>query len=655
MAVRTPDSVWEDVCPPLLRRLADEHRRVLEEESGILPEIIESRGYHSLTQAQIVELTNLGVLSEYAMKASGWMAIPIYRPDGVKHGEVIRLFGYSGSFKYLWPSKSRLTMDVHPDLHDLLKDPSVDIIITEGIKKADAILSAARREGYPCVTIALNGCYGWRMAVGDTSMALTDFSDIVWSGRKVYIVSDSDYRTNDEVSRGWNECAQYISGKTGEHRTFLVVPPQEGREKIGADDYLAAGFTLDQLLGHAQSPKYALRSLAGQARGPLRIKSGLQLMDEAGEKIPHLIEPLLPEQSIFLLAGHTGTFKTWTAANLAMDGAYGHGWLDHPGLTMSEPFATLYVNKEMSGIILGSRLKLLARDNRYKKMPDWRSVIEKRVIFADEAALDLNLPEQRARLEDAIVATGAKLVVLDSLSMCWHGDENSSTEVGAFYSALRDITERTHVAWLLIHHLLKPQAGRQKENPIFSVRGSGQLMQQADAAVLLSHYSGENTTAEPSEEKLLVATHVKARTDVEMKAWIIRFSTNDGIYASIRYLCTLADAKAHAFAKSSGDPDRLKEWLLAEFIGMPAMLSTSSGMRYKTLVTLLQQNWTVAGKEPPSDSTIRRQLQVMVDAGEVVVLERNKRHGDLYRMADSPEPVVPETPETSEEPEEVPT
>lgn len=635
VSVHPPD-VWEDICPPRLRQLSDAHRRILTDESGIDPSLIESRGYHTISLAQIMELTALKVIPEQAMRATGWMGIPIYRPDGFKHGEQVRLFGYTGTMKYLWPTGLRLALDVHPDAMADLEDPEVDIQITEGIKKADAILSAARREGYRCVPIAVNGCYGWRTSVGDSSIALPDFQDILWSHRRVYIISDSDYRTNPQVAKGWSECTQYVASKTGPHKTTLVVPPQEGKEKVGADDYLRSGNSLDSLLSHAQSLQYAARQGVGES-GPLRVKSGLQLMRESGDRVPHLILPLLPEQSIMLLAGHTGTFKTWAALNLALDGAFGFAWTDHPKLQMAEPFTTLYVNKEMSGIILGQRLKLMARDKRYNEIPGWEDIIERRVIFTDEAALDLNLPEQRARLEDAVTHTGAKLIVLDSLSMCWHGDENSATEVGSFFTSMRDLTERTQAAWLPIHHLLKPQAGRSKENPIFSVRGSGQLIQQADAAVLLAHYTGESTSAEPADEKLLVASHVKARTSVELPAWILRFSTNDGIYASIRYLCSLSDAKARAFARSSGDPERLREWLAVEFAGMPAMASSSSGMRYKTLVTLLQQNWTVEDREPPSDSTIRRQLQVMVDSGEIILLERNKKHGDLYRLKEAQE------------------
>ena len=90
-----------------------------------------------------------------------------------------------------------------------------------------------------------------------------------------------------------------------------------------------------------------------------------------------------------LMAGHSGTFKTWAMLSLALDGAFGLPWLDHPKFgTPHGPFTTLYINKEMSGIILGQRLKLLARNQRYNLIPDWERIIEERVLFADEAALD---------------------------------------------------------------------------------------------------------------------------------------------------------------------------------------------------------------------------------------------------------------------------
>lgn len=632
--VLTPLSVWEDVCPLEDRELSTEHLHILTDESAIDPDIIIGRGYYSLDRSQVTELVNLEVLSPNALKAMGWMSIPLYRPDRQKHGELLRLFGANLRQKYLWPSGLRLAFDVHPDYLDAVKDPNIDIVITEGVKKGDAILSAARREGKDLVVLSTNGCEGWRAKIDGLRQATPDYFDVVWEDRRVLVISDSDYRSNDNVAYGWNECVRYTAGKTGEHRTFLVVVPSIGEAKQGADDYLASGKSLDSLMGLMQTPRHAVTEVDTNPV-PLKLKTGGQLMREAGTKIPYLLSPLLPEQSIMLVAGHTGTFKTWAMLNLALDGAFGFSWMDHPKLKPDKgPFTTLYVNKEMSGIILGQRLRLLAAAKRYTDIPNWREIIDERIIFVDEAALDFSVEAQRDRLEDAIMSVGASLTVLDSLSMSWHGNENDASEVGALYSQLRGVTERTQTGWGLVHHLLKPTSGHLKKgDPITaSIRGSGQLSQQADVALMLAHYTSDSETREGSE-KLISMTHAKARTDVEMAAWVTRFDTNDGLFASFSHLCSLADAKAKAYSKSLGSPDKLSEWILEEAKLMPFMASTGIGIRGRQLMALLQQAWTQDG-QPPGDGPLRKQFLRMVQSGQLILVEENKRSGDLYRLPD---------------------
>ena len=641
----TTTGVWEDVAPLATRTLDPEHYRILNEESGISDDIIASRGYHSLTKLQITLLVQAKVVHTSILRGESWMGIPIWRPDGTKHGEIIRQWGGDPKLKYVWPTGTRLAFDVHPDTFADLGDVNIPVIFTEGIKKADAILTAARAEGFACVVIALNGCDGWRAKTEGSSTASPDFYDIAWTERHVYINSDSDYRTNPRVSGGWNGCANYVSGKTGEHRTLLVVTPPHGIDKQGADDWLARGNTLRNLLGEAQSPREAYLDQAGE-RTPLKLKSGMQLIRESGDKIPHLLAPLIPERAIVLMAGHSGTYKTWHALGLALDGAFGLPWLGHPGLDAEYgPFTTLYVNKEMSGSILGQRLKTLARNERYISNPDWEQIIENRIVFADEAALDLNVADQRDRLEDAIHESGAKLVVLDSLSMCWHGDENSSTEVGLLYAELRGIIERTGCTFHPLHHLTKPQGGRKREEHVsqFAVRGSGQLMQQADAAVFLSLYTDR---LESSEETLVAMHHGKARTSREMPAWVSRFSSNDGLFDSIGYLCKLSEARAHAYAESNGDVSKLQAWVVEELSSMSGM-TPGTGMRFKQLVPLLQQSWTVEGRSAPTESTLRRTFKELTEAGYLIKSEENKRYGDMFVLNDADpeeEELIPTTP-----------
>lgn len=642
----TNAEVWEDVAPLSSRYLSDEHREVLEVGSNILPEIIAGRGYYTLEQSQIVSLVHLEVVHPIIMRADSWMGIPIWRPDGVKHGEVIRVFGGDSSYKYIWPTGKRLALDVHPDYLHLCNDVEVPVLIGEGIKKGDAVLSASIREGIPLLVVSANGCHGWRNTIEVNGMkskvASQDIYDISWEERKTYVCSDSDYRTNNDVSSGWNGCASYLSSKTGERRTFVVVTPPNGLDKQGADDFLASGKNLHDLLEQAQSPERAILDVSGE-RTPLKLKHGIKLIKDAGDKIPHMISPLIPERSITLVAGNSGTYKTWHTLGLAIDGAFGFPWLGHPGITNEYgAWTTIYVNKEMSGLILGQRLKTLMFNDRYNTVVDWEQTVEERLIFTEDSDLDLNSEEERQRLEDAIIMSDARMVILDSLSMCWHGDENSASEVGNLYAKLRGIIDRTGVCFVLLHHLVKPPQGSRKKKPeemsFFSIRGSGQLYQQADACIMMDLYS-TGSSLQTDEEKLVAMIHAKARTSVEIPAWVTKFSANDGMFTSMQYLCKLVEAKAQAYVESGSDGGKLEEWILEACATMPAMRAGtgSPGFRSKNLFLMLQQAWTVEDKPPPSDTTLRKYVSNLVDEGKIILVEASKKHGDLYKLAEPDE------------------
>jgi hypothetical protein len=371
----------------------------------------------------------------------------------------------------------------------------------------------------------------------------------------------------------------------------------------------------------------------------LVVKTGLQVIQEAGTEIPHLIAPLLPERSVVVMAGHSGTFKTWHALDLMLAGAFGLPWLDHPELVRREqPFATLYINKEMGGAVLATRLKSLARNERYKDHPDYEKIITEKVFSTDEAELDLNSPEQRARLEETLLSLKVELVVLDSLSMCWSGDEDNNSQVGVFYSQLRMISERTGVTWVIIHHLGKPTSTRPHIPAKFTVRGAGQIIQQADSAIILSpHNEG---SGDPDVRQVSIE-FVKTRTDREPETCISEFRTNDGFFASVNYGGKVAEEAAKEYASSGGDATKFAAWFTAQLAGMPAMHPTGSGLRTKNLLVLLQAAWPASEGSPPAPRTFQRRIEMMVESGELEILEENKKHGNLYRfrVVEEPPPV----------------
>jgi hypothetical protein len=175
--------------------LSEDHRKMLLEESGIDPGVVEARGYHTVEKK--VEIKRLG-FSDTQCNPPG-LLIPIYSPAGdivtyqyrpdqprIKDGKPI---------KYETPSGSRMALDVHPFARDKLGDPSVPLFVTEGIKKGDALVS----RGLCAVTLL--GVWNWR-GTNDKGgkVALSEWEYVALNnGRRAYIVFDSDVMLKPEV------------------------------------------------------------------------------------------------------------------------------------------------------------------------------------------------------------------------------------------------------------------------------------------------------------------------------------------------------------------------------------------------------------------------------------------------------------------------
>lgn len=634
--------VFHRATPVKSRELLDEHREVLCTDSAILPGLVTERGYYSLPRKSIEYLITKKVFDNRLRSGTSWLGIPIYRPDGKHHGDIIRIFGTDIQTKYLWPYNIRQAADIHPiGREEWLLDLDVPIVMTEGIRKGDSILSAAIQEDIPCLVISLNGCWGWKTRMEKrASITLPDFQDVPLENRKIYIVSDSDFRTNDDVQRGWSEAVTYFGSKSGKKTaTQLIIVPPRGLAKQGADDFLANGGTLADLLALASTPSYTRISTESVIPRAVMYQTGRQIIATAKDRVPHIMEPLIAERSINLVAGHSGTYKSWHCLSLALDGAFGLTWTDHPNIRrIGDPFTTIYVNKEMGSHMMGTRLKQLALSPRYKDHPEFSEAVEKRLVIVGEgeSEIDMNLEAQRQRLEDLIVQMGAKLVILDSLSMSWSGNENDSTEVGNLYRLLRGISDRTGVSWILVHHLLKPQQERRRNLPNkHLVRGSGQLVQQADSVMLYDVFEPD----EPRNDvKFTAVVHSKGRSMGEMSAWLTKFTDHDGFYITLEYSSQLSEARASSYAKSHGDPKKLGAWMAVALSEITAIQPSGSGIRSKELIRLLQVAWPTKQGRSPSDSTLRRHLDRMTESGELSVIDRNQKLGDLYMLPE----IVPE-------------
>lgn len=118
------------------------------------------------------------------------------------------------------------------DWVSIIEDPTKPIIITEGELKA----AKACKEGFP--TLGLGGVYSYR----STKLGLTILpilNEINWQMRYVYIVYDSDYRTNPLVLTAINGLAEELL-QLGAFPHLVPLPDVVDGQKTGLDDFLVS-------------------------------------------------------------------------------------------------------------------------------------------------------------------------------------------------------------------------------------------------------------------------------------------------------------------------------------------------------------------------------------------------------------------------------
>ncbi len=216
----------------------DQHARMLA-DSGITPEHARARGYMSVDTK--VRLDQVGItkagrrvpgLLVPQLRADGSRAGYQYRPDDPRERD-------GKPVKYETPTGQRNDLDVPPGVAADLDDPGVPLWVTEGVKKADC----GAINGL-CI-VALPGVWSWRGRNGKNGkVAVPGWHDVALNDRRVILAFDGDVTRKRSVRSALDELARYLSSK-GASVEFLHLPDEA--DKVGLDDYLAAGHTVDEL------------------------------------------------------------------------------------------------------------------------------------------------------------------------------------------------------------------------------------------------------------------------------------------------------------------------------------------------------------------------------------------------------------------------
>jgi len=275
--------------------------------SGISFEVAEARKYRSADTKAQLERDGfkpsqrrppgllLPVWSPITREIAGWQLRPDDPRVDQRGGRIV---------KYETAAGRPVVVDAHPFTWDRLGDPSTPLFVTEGIRKADAAISA------DLCCVALLGVWNWRGSNdkgGKT--ALPEWEVIALNDhRPVYIVFDSDVATNYHVHQALIRLKGFLEARGAE--VFVVyLPSGDSGEKVGLDDFLAAGHSVEDLLARA-SAEHRVLDVGLEAEG-----AGAKLMPSPAA--PYDVACKLTDESYrdddgtLLLRSWRGDFYDW--------------------------------------------------------------------------------------------------------------------------------------------------------------------------------------------------------------------------------------------------------------------------------------------------------------------------------------------------------
>ena len=228
--------------------------------SAISDEVIISRGYRTVRSND--ELRKFGFAPAQCKvpglllpvhTTDGGNGLAVYRPDNPRVLEDRSKRNPDGThpckvLKYEFPKGKSMRLDCPPKCQPLLGDPSMALWITEGQKKADAMASAG------LCAIALLGVWNFKgKNEFGSSTFLADWDYIGLQGRDIRIVFDSDILTKSEVRSAIDRLTEHLQRK-GAMVTAVYLPHGENGKKLGVDDWLAAGHSVNELEALVEAP-----------------------------------------------------------------------------------------------------------------------------------------------------------------------------------------------------------------------------------------------------------------------------------------------------------------------------------------------------------------------------------------------------------------
>ncbi len=191
-------------------------------------------------------------------------------------------------------------------------------------------------------------------------------------------------------------------------------------------------------------------------------------------EVEYLVEPYVPAGARIWIVGAAGTMKSWwalaTSARLSREGR-----------------RVVYISEENPRAVELRRLSRIDADP------------ERQVLYLGEG-FDLKRDDHVRRLHE--VTDSAALVVLDTLTAVWSGDESSNAEIAGFDRTVLAPLVARGTSILVVHHtghpgLFGPRRG------VSAPRGASAIGQKADELLVFESAAGGGTMIRHAKSRVI--------------------------------------------------------------------------------------------------------------------------------------------------------
>ncbi len=160
------------------------------------------------------------------------LAFPYPNTDGFVRYKIFPAFKDKDghTVKYLQKKGTGAHLYILQPVEEVLRNPSVPLAITEGEKKAAALVQSGT------MAIGMGGIWNWRD--GQSHKVIEDFDRITWADRPVLLYFDSDIWHPPDLLKPVYALGQELEGRGA--LIQIVVIEQKGQDKVGIDDFLVA-------------------------------------------------------------------------------------------------------------------------------------------------------------------------------------------------------------------------------------------------------------------------------------------------------------------------------------------------------------------------------------------------------------------------------